>query len=581
MAYSRVVAIGDGHTKQFSVNFALDYLLEADVTCRVGSEVDGSGAPIYRAITFLSTNLIDVAGAPAGDGVQIIFERTVDKNRLRVDYNNGDQLDEDNLMVAQKQAMMAVHEVLDGRFGVLTEDLDVGGHKVVNSAEPVLPTDVATKNYVDGFFGEHGLFNPDAYYDKLASDDRYYVKTQVYNRTEIDNSFFNTTQSDYRYYTKTQSDENILSALNIRNPVAGGYTVQESDHGKTVAGTGALGTIAILPTANYTRTNFMLRIVNENMSRGQKIVVDGFAPFILYPGMSVLASRSGSVWIVERRNERFKLGDVGGVVQFYVDPVNGTAGVGNTDGLAGSGPGAFKYIQDAINNIIRFIDCNNNLPVVKVISQVNGEQILSSFAGQPMGSCQILIRGGTGASPVRWIATANNQTFVQARDNGILTIDGFDFDCQTFTGCCALNPSQQGTIDYANCWFGPCIGGTHINVMEGGSLNNLDDGSGNNYKVYGLSAVGSGTHWTFTAPCKFNMGGVTIQIPNGLQFDAFLRGTGPGFVSLGFNYFSGPGAGAGSVGRPFALDRGFVVSINGTVFPGNASPVANNGAQAY
>jgi Phage T7 tail fibre protein len=581
MAYSRVVAIGDGHTKQFSVNFALDYLLEADVTCRVGSEVDGSGAPIYRAITFLSTNLIDVAGAPAGDGVQIIFERTVDKNRLRVDYNNGDQLDEDNLMVAQKQAMMAVHEVLDGRFGVLTEDLDLGGHRVVNSAEPVYPTDAATKNYVDGFFGEHGLFNPDAYYDKLASDDRYYLKTQVYTQQQIDDGIYNKFQSDTRYYTKTQSDENILSALNIRNPVGAAYTVQESDHGRTVAGTGALGTIAVLPTTNYTRTNFMLRIVNENLSRGQKITIDGYAPFILYPGMSVLVSRSGSMWIVERRNERFKMGDTGGIVRFYVDPANGTAGVGNTDGLAGSGPGAFKYIQNAIDNIVRNIDCNNVLPVIKVVGQVNGEMIASAFAGQPMGSCQIHIQGGTGASPVRWIATANNQTFVQCRDNGILTIDGFDFDCGTFTGCTALNPSQQGTIDYLNCWFGPCINGTHINVLEGGSLNNLDDGSGQNYKIYGVSNTTTGYHMSFIAPCKFNMGGVTIQVPNGLQFQSFIRGTGPGMVSLGFNAFSGGGAGAGSVGMPYALDRGFVLGTNGTTFPGNQTPIVNNGAQKY
>jgi hypothetical protein len=38
MAYSRVVAEGDGTTTQFAVNFALDYLLEtSDVTCRVGT----------------------------------------------------------------------------------------------------------------------------------------------------------------------------------------------------------------------------------------------------------------------------------------------------------------------------------------------------------------------------------------------------------------------------------------------------------------------------------------------------------------------------------------------------------------
>ncbi|WP_197427421.1 hypothetical protein [Bradyrhizobium retamae] len=149
MAYSRVVATGNGSTNQFAVNFALDYLLESDVTCRVGTEVDGGGNPIYRTLTFLSTNLVQVGGSIPGNGVQIVFERTVDKDTLRVDYNNGDQFDEDNLMIAQKQAMMAVHEVLDGRFSVLTQDLDAGGFGVVNVRAPVAANDVATKVYVD------------------------------------------------------------------------------------------------------------------------------------------------------------------------------------------------------------------------------------------------------------------------------------------------------------------------------------------------------------------------------------------------------------------------------------------------
>lgn len=153
MAYSRVVAIGDGSTTQFTVNFALDYLLESDVTCRVGDETDGSGDPLYRTITFLSTNLIQVGGTPAGTGVHVVFERTVDKESLRIDYHNGDELDEDNLMTAQKQAMMAVHEVLDGRLSVLTRDLDVGTFHVVNVADPVDAQDAATKNYGDTHWG--------------------------------------------------------------------------------------------------------------------------------------------------------------------------------------------------------------------------------------------------------------------------------------------------------------------------------------------------------------------------------------------------------------------------------------------
>jgi hypothetical protein len=149
MAYSRAVAIGNGSGTQFAVNFALDYLEESDVKCRVGTETDGSGNPLYRNLTFLSTNLIQVGGAPAGNGVLVVFERTVDKAALRIDYNNGDQLDEDNLMTSQKQLMMAVHEVLDGRFATLTKDIDLGSFRAINLGDPINAQDAATKTYVD------------------------------------------------------------------------------------------------------------------------------------------------------------------------------------------------------------------------------------------------------------------------------------------------------------------------------------------------------------------------------------------------------------------------------------------------
>lgn len=170
MAYSRVVAEGDGTTTQFTVNFALDYLLETDVTCRVGTEVDGVGDPIYRTVTFLSTNLLEVGGTAPGNGVQIVFERTVDKSALRVDFSNGDQLDEDNLMIAQKQAMMAVHEVLDGRFATFTEDLDAGGFSLVNIRAPVAPGDSVNKAYVDANNGAATLAAVEAVAATVAVD---------------------------------------------------------------------------------------------------------------------------------------------------------------------------------------------------------------------------------------------------------------------------------------------------------------------------------------------------------------------------------------------------------------------------
>jgi hypothetical protein len=149
LAYSRVTKIGDGVSTQFTVNFALDYLDQSHVTARVGTEVDGLGDPVYRTITFLSTNLMQISGPPAGIGVKIIFERTIPKSNLIVDFNNGDVMDEVNLDTAQKQAMMAVQEVLDGRFAPQTQDLDFGNFTGINARAPTGDNDLANKKYVD------------------------------------------------------------------------------------------------------------------------------------------------------------------------------------------------------------------------------------------------------------------------------------------------------------------------------------------------------------------------------------------------------------------------------------------------
>lgn len=153
MAYSRVTKIGDGVSTQFPVNFALGYISQGHITARVGTEADGLGQPIYRAITYLSENLLQIAGTPAGIGVPILFERTVPKEALLVEFNNGDVMDEVNLDIAQKQSAMLAHEVLDGRFATLTENLRVGGFKLSDVGTPTVGTDGANKQYVDDRVG--------------------------------------------------------------------------------------------------------------------------------------------------------------------------------------------------------------------------------------------------------------------------------------------------------------------------------------------------------------------------------------------------------------------------------------------
>jgi len=153
MALSRIVYTGDGVTNQYAIPFSLGYIREADVTCRVGDEVGGLGDPLYRELEFLSPTLVEIQGDVPEDGVTIIFDRTVSRNSLIVDFADGDIMHEENLNTAQKQSIMLVQEVLDGRFETLQNDINMGTFKITNMGEPTADSDAATKNYVDDRIG--------------------------------------------------------------------------------------------------------------------------------------------------------------------------------------------------------------------------------------------------------------------------------------------------------------------------------------------------------------------------------------------------------------------------------------------
>lgn len=132
MAYSRLTSTYAGGPNVFSVNFPLGYLSQADVTARVNSEVDGLGAPVYRSLTWLTSGTVAIGGAALVNGDIVNLERTVSKIALTHDYAAGEIITEPNLDASFKQAIMVVHEVLDGRFGVLASNIDMGGYQIKN-----------------------------------------------------------------------------------------------------------------------------------------------------------------------------------------------------------------------------------------------------------------------------------------------------------------------------------------------------------------------------------------------------------------------------------------------------------------
>lgn len=144
MANSVVTATGDGVTVQYTLNFTLGILRRDYVTCRVGSEVDGAGDPVYRTLEWVSDSIVNVQGTVPANGESIVFTRTVPKNLLIHDYSNGVPVEESNLDESNLQTIMAVHEFLDGRVeGGFLQDIQMNGYKILNLGDGTADTDAA------------------------------------------------------------------------------------------------------------------------------------------------------------------------------------------------------------------------------------------------------------------------------------------------------------------------------------------------------------------------------------------------------------------------------------------------------
>jgi len=144
MANSVVTATGDGVTVQYTLNFTLGILRRDYVTCRVGSEVDGAGDPVYRTLEWVSDSIVNIQGTVPANGESIVFTRTVPKNLLIHDYSNGVPVEESNLDESNLQTIMAVHEFLDGRVeGGFLQDIQMNGYKILNLGDGTADTDAA------------------------------------------------------------------------------------------------------------------------------------------------------------------------------------------------------------------------------------------------------------------------------------------------------------------------------------------------------------------------------------------------------------------------------------------------------
>ncbi len=114
MAKNSIITFaGDGVTTQFTVNFTGGYASEDHVFCQVNEEVDGSGDPVYRTITFASEVLITVGGTVPQIGEEVRFTRQTPIDAPVNDFGAGAQFSSTSIDDSFEQVLFGIQEAQD------------------------------------------------------------------------------------------------------------------------------------------------------------------------------------------------------------------------------------------------------------------------------------------------------------------------------------------------------------------------------------------------------------------------------------------------------------------------------------
>lgn len=332
----------------------------------------------------------------------------------------------------------------------------------------------------------------------------------------------------------TPSAREIGKWTNRRVAQTGTSSLAEADCGATIAlGGSAFYTYTVGAASNFD-SDFLVKIINEDVTAAKTLAITGISNFLLWPGQSIDLFSQNGAWKISPYVQRW-------IPNSSFGAVNVDTGVGNdaNDGLAIGSGRALATVQAAINLINQYFDGGgNNSFTVKVVGTV-AEQVTAPTP--PVGALQIVIKGNTLPGQQNAWTLTSNQTAVQARDGVIFTVQGFKFSASG-TGCVFLNPSQGGTIDYSSCEFGGNSSGFDIRIDQGGSCNSLDvDGPTGTVTIsnaspavvswtgHGLS-VGSSVYFftTGSLPTGINAGQIYYVISAGFGANAFEISATPG-----------------------------------------------------
>lgn len=151
MATTQKLHIGNNSSTLF--NFTFEYLKESDIKV----SLDGVDQPTTAYSVENATNIRFVT-APAQDVVIRIY-RVTNTDSPQATFFAGSAIRAQDLNNNNTQLLYATQETVNRRIdstgGTMSGDLNMGGNKITNVADPSEPQDVVTKDYLDTF-----SFNP-------------------------------------------------------------------------------------------------------------------------------------------------------------------------------------------------------------------------------------------------------------------------------------------------------------------------------------------------------------------------------------------------------------------------------------
>lgn len=349
--------------------------------------------------------------------------------------------------------------------------------------------------------------------------------------------------------------------------ITSAYTLCATDNAAVVAlGGSAFFTLTASPALDYDPA-FQCRIVNADAARGKTIAIDGYAPFILWPGQVLDLFAVGGAW---QKTDPGRWRSAG--VTVYVDHANGNDA---NDGLA-AGSGAFQTIQAAFNCVTANVDAGQGANGVKI--QLANETFYENVLVHGPIPFQLTICGNpANPSAVNWCSvpgTPSGSFCINAHDKIIVVVDGVTFWGGDVNHC-AIGASQFGFVGFANTVFqnfsGPAS--AHIRIGALGCAN-WERGT---YTISGPAI----SHLEVGGPSWFYCFAPTVNLTRtAMPFSQFISASGSGAAVLfSGTVATGIGAGAATNGAQWVLTGNATLTQGGFMVPGALPGTRATGAQ--